>query len=382
MSEHSAPYEFHLPGVLRVGVGAHTLISEEALRLGRRVLVVTDANCARIPEVAATIASLREVADAVSVFDAIPGEPTTREVSNGLVASRAAEAEVVVGLGGGAVLDTAKAIAIMDQHAGTIGDYAGRDRFTTGRRPLILAPTTAGTGSEATRYIAITESATNVKMLITDWSLLPDVAIVDPLLVAGSPRSVTASSGIDAITHGIEAYVSRRHQPTSDLFALGGIQQLNRGLQAAWQDGADISARAATAIGALHTGIAFSNSSVALIHGMSRPIGAYFHIPHGLANAMLLPTVTAWSLEGASERYATVARALGLTDAGEIPDYLARLNAAMKVPRLRDVVPPERLMAVAEQMARDAIESGSPANNPRAATIDDIVRLYEVCVQA
>lgn len=369
---------FRIPP-LRFGAGAHREILAAAREHGDRILLVTDAHCRRIPEVNEIATELLGAGGAV--FDEIPGEPTSDDVARGVAAWRDSEAEVVVGIGGGAVLDTAKAIAAMARHRGTILDYVGRDRLTHDRLPLLLAPTTAGTGSEVTRYIAVGDAATGAKLLVTDWRFLPDLASVDPRLVLGAPPRVTASSGVDALTHGIEAYVSRRHQPTADLFALRGIELIARGLRGAFARGTDLEARALTALGATYTGVAFSNSSVALVHGMSRPLGAYFHIPHGLANAMLLPSITAWSLPGDPGRYDDVGRALGLRSGEEIPHYLEALSTDLGIPRLGEAVDPARLTAVAPRMADAAIASGSPANNPRGATPDEIVDLYRQCLQ-
>jgi alcohol dehydrogenase class IV len=373
-------YEFRLPGRLRVGVGTHGLIPDEVSRLGRRVLCVTDTNCARIPEAASTIEALRARADAFELFADVPGEPTTDEVAHGLAALQRIGGEVVVGIGGGSVLDTAKAIAAMAANPGTIVDYMGRDKLTRPRLPLVLASTTAGTGSEATRYTVITDPVSNVKMLITDWSLLPDVAVCDPLLTVGSPPAVTASAGVDALTHAIEAYVSQRRQPTADLFALGAVRQLYPYLVPAFRNGRDLEARAQTAIGALHAGIAFCNASVALVHGMSRPIGAHFHVAHGLSNSMLLATVTEWSLPAAPERYREVARAMGLASEQELPPALDRLARDLAIPRLGQVVEPARVREAAAQMAEDALASGSPQNNPRVPAAAEIVALYERCL--
>jgi alcohol dehydrogenase class IV len=373
------PYEFRLPAVLRVGVGAHRLIPAEVSRLGaRRLLVVSDGNCARIPEVGALVEELRRRVEALELFVDVPGEPTSVEVDNGLAAlGRLGSDALVLGVGGGAVLDTAKAVAALATNGGRIADYMGRDKLARPRLPLVLAPTTAGTGSEATRYTVITEPTTDVKMLITDWKLLPDVAVVDPLLVVGSPPAVTASSGVDALTHAIEAYVSQRRQPTADLFALGAIRQLYPALLAAFRDGRDLEARTSTLLGALHAGIAFCNSSVALVHGMSRPIGAHFHVAHGLSNSMLLPTITAWSLPAAPDRYRDLAVAMGLGSEQELPGALEKLAADLNIPRLGQVVDRARLLAAAPQMARDALASGSPQNNPRVPSADEIVALYE-----
>ena len=382
-----AVYDFRLPAIIRVGAGSHLTLPDAALTLGMRILVVSDRNCATIPEVAATIEALASRAEMLVRFLDVPGEPTTGEIAAGLQSlatlgfdEAGGVRPVVVGIGGGSVLDTAKAIAAMATNPGSITDYVGRDKLVNPRLPLVLAPTTAGTGSEATRYTVITDPMTNVKMLISDWSLLPDVAVVDPLFAVGSPRSVTASAGVDALTHAMEAYVSQRHQPTADLFALGAIRDLYPHLVRAWDDGKNMEARTATLTGALHAGIAFSNSSVALVHGMSRPIGAYFHVAHGLSNAMLLPEITAWSLANAPGRYLAIAQAMGLASPEDIPGALAALSRRLEIPRLGEVINADQLRTLAPQMARDAIASGSPANNPRVPTEAEIVDLYQRCL--
>jgi alcohol dehydrogenase class IV len=383
-------HELRLPPVIYVGEGAFTRVPEEVQRLGgRRVLLVTDRAVRQQPFTTDLLERLHRDGIAVAVFDDIPSEPTVREVERGTAALRAHGADLVIGLGGGSAMDTAKAVAMMATNPGSITAYMGVNKFVAGRLPLIEIATTAGTGSEVTRFIAITDPATQVKMLITDARLIPDVAVADPLLTLSCPPAVTASTGLDALTHAIEAYVSRRANPTSDVFALSAIRLIGPWLRRAWQDGSDRAARSAMMLGALHAGIAFSNASVALVHGMSRPIGAYFHIPHGLSNAMLLPAVMRFSLPGAPARYAEIGRALGAV--GPAANELAAAEAAvsavealcrdLQVPRLREAgIDPARLRALAPQMARDALVSGSPANNPWPATEEDIVALYLACL--
>jgi alcohol dehydrogenase class IV len=386
--EHAAvvgAYSLRLPPVIHAGDGVAGRLAPEVARLGRRPLLVTDPVVGRMAFLVELERQLADAGLAVARFDAIPGEPTTTEVEQGLVALRAHGGDCVVAIGGGSVLDTGKAVAIMATHPGRIPDYMGSDKFSRPRLPLVAAATTAGTGSEVTRFTVITDPDTNVKMLITDNRLIPDVAIADPVLTHGCPRSVTASTGLDALTHAIEAYVSRRATPSSDLFALGAARQIGRWLERAWQDGADAAARGQVMIGALHAGIAFSNASVALVHGMSRPIGAYFHVPHGIANAMLLPVVLRWSLAAAPERYRDLAGAVGLSVAGapaaagaRLADWVAELARRLQVPSLTGYgLDPDRVRAVAPQMAADALASGSPGNNPRIPTQDEIVALYE-----
>jgi alcohol dehydrogenase class IV len=250
---------------------------------------------------------------------------------------------------------------------------------------LVAIPTTAGTGSEATPFTIITDPATNVKMLIGSPFLLPDVALVDPTLTHPCPPDITAATGIDALVHAIEAYVSIRSQPLSDLFALAAIERIHGNLRRAWADGSDAAAREQVMLGALQAGIAFGNASVALVHGMSRPIGANFHVAHGVSNAALLAVVMEWSLSGNPARYSRIAEAMGVVTTGQSEmavaraavDVVRRLVADTRIPSLSKLVPDRsRFLALAPRMADAAIASGSPGNNPRKATEEDIADLY------
>jgi alcohol dehydrogenase class IV len=386
--EHAAvsAYSLRLPPVVHAGDGAADRLAPETARRGRRPLLVTDPVVGRAPFLQRLEQALIGAGLAVTRFDAVPGEPTTIEVERGLAALRAHAADCVVAVGGGSVIDTAKAVAVMASHAGPISDYMGADKFGAPRLPLLAAATTAGTGSEVTRFTVITDPDTHVKMLIADDRLIPDVAIADPLLTHGCPRPVTASTGLDALTHAIEAYVSRRATPSSDLFALGAARQIGRFLERAWLDGADATARREVMLGALHAGIAFSNASVALVHGMSRPIGAYFHVPHGIANAMLLPVVLRFSLPAAPVRYRDLAAAVGLAIDGlsaeaagaALADRVASLAWLLEVPSLTGYgLDAAEVRRLAPRMAADALASGSPGNNPRVPDQSEIVALYE-----
>ena len=218
---------------------------------------------------------------------------------------------------------------------------------------------------------------------------MPQAAIIDPLLTLSCPKGLTAAVGIDALTHAIEAYVSLKAQPMSDIFCLSAIELISGNLRQAWADGGDIEAREKTMMGALQAGIAFSNSSVALVHGMSRPIGAYFHVPHGLSNAVLLGPVTEFSLTGNPERYKDIAEAMGANVEGLSPaegaeagaDAIRRLLSDVRIPSLRDLgIDMAKFNELASRMADAAIASGSPGNNPRQATKEEIVEIYKtVC---
>jgi alcohol dehydrogenase class IV len=232
----------------------------------------------------------------------------------------------------------------------------------------------------------ITDSAHHTKMMILDGKLVPRIAIVDYELTLTMPRPLTAHVGVDTLTHGIEAYVSKLAGPMTDPYALSCVRLVGESLAAAWNDPDCRPARAGMSLAACHGGIAFANSSVCLVHGMSRPLGAVFGIPHGLSNAVLLPTVTAYSLAGAPARYATVSRTLGIatvSDSDEVAgekllDALQRLNEDLQIPRLRELpnVDRERFEANLPKMAEDALASGSPARNPTVPEAAEIVELY------
>jgi alcohol dehydrogenase class IV len=251
--------------------------------------------------------------------------------------------------------------------------------------PILAVPTTAGTGSEATRFTIITDGETDEKMLCAGSAYLPIAALVDYELTLSKPRRLSADTGLDSLTHAIEAYVSRKANPFSDGMALLAMKAIAPNLRIVCSDPANREAREAMMLGATQAGIAFSNASVALVHGMSRPIGAHFHVPHGLSNAMLLPFVTGFSAPAALARYADCARAMGLAEATEpdrvavahLVDELSALNADLDVPSPRKFgIDPSEWRRLLPTMAEQAIASGSPANNPRDASAEQMQDLY------
>ncbi len=377
---------FRVPGMLITGSGAAEQVGAEIRKLNvGRGLVVTDRVLVKLGALDGVRRSLWQSNLACEIFDAVFTEPTVDFVREGLEAYRENGCDFLLAFGGGSAIDTAKAISVMAANPGTIADYKGLGKIPEKGAPLIAVPTTAGTGSEVTPFTIITDTATDVKMLIGSPFLMPDVAIVDPLLTLSMPRGLTATTGIDALTHAIEAYVSVKAQPLTDIFALSAIELLSGNLRQAWTDGSDVAAREKTMLGALQAGIAFGNSSVALVHGMARPIGAYFHVAHGASNAALLPEVMAFSLSGNPARYARIAAAMGedtrslneIDAAGLAVTAVKRLIHDIEVPSLPALgVDKARLDELAPVMADDAIASGSPGNNPRPATREEIAAIY------
>lgn len=376
-----------LPRLMRIGAGAldETPAVLGTLGLGRP-LIVTDGFLAA-HGIADRLQALLKGADVqAGVFSDTVPEPHTEAVERALAAVLAGDYDCLIGLGGGSPIDTAKAVAVLARQGGRMRDYKAPRDVTGPALPVIGIPTTAGTGSECTRFTVIQDSDTDEKMLCLGLSFMPVAAIVDYELTLTMPRRLTADTGIDALTHAIEAYVSRRASPFSDGFALSAMAALARNLRPACADPQDHKAREAMMLGATQAGIAFSNSSVALVHGMSRPIGAHFHVPHGLSNAMLLPLVTAWSAPSAAMRYAQCARAMGAAPqessdevaVSRLVEELWTLNGDLQVPSPKAFGIDESLWRqLLPLMAEEAIGSGSPGNNPRTPDADEIIGLYQ-----
>ena len=379
---------FLVPPALIFGSGASEKVGEEVGKLGvKKGLIVTDEVLLKLGVLEGIEQALTQARIQFAIYSGVFTEPTVEFVEEGLEAYKKNGCDFLLAVGGGSAIDTTKAIAVMATNAGSIENYRGANKVREKGAPLIAVPTTAGTGSEVTQFTIITDTKRDIKMLIASPFLIPQKAIVDPLLTLSMPRGLTAATGIDALTHAIEAYVSVKAQPMSDIFALSAIELISGNLRQAWSNGNNREAREKTMLGALQAGIAFSNSSVALVHGMSRPIGAYFHVAHGVSNAALLSVVTEFSLIGDPERYARIARAMGenvegLTalEAAELAaEAIARLIEDIEIPSLEELgVDEEKLDKLALQMAEDAIASGSPANNPRQATKEEIVELYKL----
>jgi alcohol dehydrogenase class IV len=378
-----------LPRLLRVGGGASAELGGVLQSLGlSKPLLVSDGflrdhgHVERLQHVLSSSSITR-----TRVFcDTVP-DPTVRSIAAGIAFLKQAEHDCVIGVGGGSVLDSAKTIAVAGYHGGPISKYRVPHQQDHAGLPIIAIPTTAGTGSEATRFTVITDEATNEKMLCAGLAYLPVAALVDYELTLTMPKRLTADTGIDALTHAIEAYVSRRANPFADGMALQAMRAIAPNLRTVFREPDHRKAREAMMIGATQAGIAFSNSSVALVHGMSRPIGAHFHVSHGLSNAMLLPAVTEFSAPAAPLRYADCARAMGIATMDQQTDVaLARLlaelrsiNVDLEVPSPQDYgisqVIWEKLL---DSMAEQALASGSPGNNPAVPTADQIKSLYKL----
>ena len=354
---------------------------------GRRALIVTDPGVIGLGFADSLKASLQEAGIASVIFSDVQPDPTKQNVLDGYAALKANDCDIVIALGGGSPIDTGKVISVLPTNGADVSSFAGLHKIPHAGLPFIAIPTTAGTGSELTKVAVITDTERGGKMMMLSANLQPRAAIQDFELTLTMPPALTAAVGVDTFTHGLEAYVSRKANAMSDPLALSCISLVGKFLRRAYADPNDREAREAMMVASGQGGMAFSNSSVCLVHGMSRPIGAVFHVPHGLSNAMLLPAVTRYSTEGAPERYAEVARVLGIADArkddcyacDKLCDWLEALNADLKIMRLsqwRDA-DEATFTQLKAKMAQDALDSGSPGNNPKVPSAEEIVSLYE-----
>lgn len=353
--------------------------------LGGKALIVTDKVMVSTGNVQKLTAILTGNNIDYEVFDGINSEPTTEMVAQGIELYGKANCNFLIAIGGGSPIDAMKAIGAMIVNTGQLADYMGKE-LKSPPPPLVAIPTTAGTGSEATQFTIISDTKNNVKMLLKGAVLLPSLSIVDPILTVTSPAKVTSATGIDALTHAVEAYTSRKAQPLSDIFAVSACKRIFANLRPAYKNGQDLTARNEMVLAALEAGIAFNNASVTIVHGMSRPIGALFHVPHGLSNAMLLVECLRFAAAGAPARFAELARAVGIADANLAHEAAAEKLIAEIGALCRDLdVPSLEAYGVdraafatnLDKMASDALISGSPNNTIRQPSKEDIINIYQ-----
>ena len=376
-----------LPRVLQIGAGASSEVGPILKSLGlNNPLIVTDKVMVLLGYIESLQKSLVESEINADVFDDTVPEPTVASIQAGVKQVRNGNYDCVIALGGGSPIDSAKAIAILGKYGGEMRDYKFPRIVDEPGLPVIAIPTTAGTGSEVTRVTIISDEITDEKMMCLGIGFMPTVALVDYDLSISVPARTTADTGIDAMTHAIEAYVSKKASAYTDIQAIAAMKLIGPNLRKVYHNGGDRDAREQMMLGSTLAGAAFSNASVALVHGMSRPIGAAYHVPHGLSNAMLLPAVTEFSIPAAAERYADCARAIGVANENDntevannkLMDELYALNKELQVPSPEEFgIEREHFFNNMQTMAEQALASGSPANNPRAPNAEEIIELYK-----
>lgn len=352
--------------------------------LGKKALIVTDKFMVDLGNVKLVTNVLDSSNIEYCIFDGVNSEPTDIIVGDGLKLYNDNGCDFLIAIGGGSPIDTMKAIGAVATNSGTINDYYGKiiDKATP---PMVAVPTTSGTGSEATQFTIITNTEKDIKMLLKGAVLMPDLAIDDPAFTLTAPKSVTAATGLDALCHAAEAYTSRKAQPLTDEFALSAIKKIFKYLPVCYNEGKNIKAREQMSLAALEAGIAFNNASVTIIHGMSRPIGAMFHVPHGISNAMLLSECFGYVYDGAYTRFADMARAIGAANNEDSDEAAAEkfikacdeLCKICEVPTLEQYgIDRDKFFEVMDKMANDAVASGSPANTIKEIGKEDVISIY------
>jgi alcohol dehydrogenase class IV len=377
-------YEFSLPGRTIIGDNALEASEKVIKTFGKKAFIVSGKNVTKMGTVKILTDCLTKWGIGFELFNEIIGEPTDIMIEEGVQAYINADCDFCVAIGGGSPLDSGKAIAAMITLGGTISDYMGKT-MEGDFPPLVLIPTTAGTGSEATKFTVITDSKKNIKMLLKGEALLPNLAIIDSKFSMTAPKSVTAATGMDALTHAVEAYTSRKANPLTDTYALSAIKRIFEFLPLAYKNGEDKKAREEMALAAYEAGVCINNSSVTIVHGMSRPIGAMFHVAHGISNAMLIKECLSYVLDGSYERFGEIGRVINAADdkksdkeaAEAFLEKLTTLCNICEIPTLKEYgINKEDFDAVVNKMAQDAMDSGSPSNTIKDITREDLLSIY------
>lgn len=376
---------FVIPNHTVVGTNVLSEAAHLLKKMGNKAFIVTGRHVAVSDMMKQLTALLDENGIGCVIFDGITGEPTDTMIENGVEMLKSSGCDFIIGIGGGSPLDSAKAIAAMAVNEGSIADYNGKE-ITGEILPLAAIPTTAGTGSEATKFTVITDSEKGIKMLLKGDVLVPKLAIVDSSFTVGAPKSVTSATGLDALTHAVEAYTSRKAFSMTDTLAVSAVKRIMKYLPIAYKEPDNSLAREQMSIAALEAGICINNSSVTIVHGMSRPIGALFHVPHGMSNAMLLKECLSFAVSGAYEKFANLGRETGVasdsdsdeTAAEKFIDSLQNICDVCEIPTLEQYgIDRDEYCSKISKMATDAVASGSPANTVKEVTVDDCIEIYK-----
>mgnify|MGYP001113662279 CR=1 FL=1 len=380
-------FGFFIPTVSLMGVGCSKETGAQAKALGAtKLLIVTDAGLSKMG-VAAQIKEQLEAAGLQAViFDGAEPNPTDLNVHDGVKVYQENKCDGIVSLGGGSSHDCAKGVGLVIGNGGHIRDFEGVNKSTKPMPPFLAINTTAGTASEMTRFCIITNTDTHVKMAIVDWRCTPNIAINDPVLMVGKPAALTAATGMDALTHAVEAYVSIIATPITDACAIKAIELIAKNLSAAVANGENLEARDRMAYAEYLAGMAFNNASLGYVHSMAHQLGGFYNLPHGVCNAILLPAVCEFNLIACPERFADIAVALGeniaglsVTEAAEKAiASIRKLSRSIGIPAgLKELgVKEEDLKVMAENAKKDACQ----LTNPRKASLEQVVDIFKAAM--
>lgn len=377
---------FRAPTEVHYGRGAVARVGEVTKRYARaRLLVISDPGVAAAGLLDRVTDRLGEAGLRWQVFADVEANPAVETVERAFAAYQAAQAEAIVVVGGGSSMDVAKAVGVLATNGGGIRDYEGWEKVPRPAAPIIGVPTTAGTASEVTIFAVITDRRRHFKMSLVSPHLAMVQAILDPELTLSMPPGLTAAVGMDTLTHAIESYVSKLAYPLTESLSLGAVELVQQHLERAVQDGRDIEARDGMLMACWMAGLAFSQVRLGNVHAMSHPVGGHFDVPHGVANAIILPVVMDYNAPAAPGRFAALAERLGhrrsgddAADAAAAVQSVRRLSERVGIPPTLSAVrvPREGIPA----LAADAMKSGNIPLNPRPTTYEDMVGLYERCM--
>jgi alcohol dehydrogenase len=381
-------YGFFIPCVSLMGIGCHKEIGARIKSLGgRKPLLVTDEGMTKAGLTAQIAGLIKKDTGIESViYDKTVPNPTDMNVEEGLEVFRKNNCDMIITLGGGSAHDCGKGIGIVASNGGRIHDYEGVDKSTKPMPPFIAVNTTAGTASEMTRFCIITDTSRHIKMAIVDWRTTPNIAINDPCLMSGMPPFLTACTGMDALTHAVEAYVSIDATPVTDACALKAIQLVSEYLRPAVANGTDMEARDRMAYAEYLAGMAFNNASLGYVHAMAHQLGGFYNLAHGMCNAILLPHVCRFNLVSSVERFGDIAISLGENISG----LSARASAEKAIEAIevlsKDVGIPSGLAGLNvkekdfEVMAKNAMKDACGLTNPRIPVLQDVIAIYKAAM--
>ncbi|MGT4068700.1 UNVERIFIED_CONTAM: L-threonine dehydrogenase [Aeromonas hydrophila] len=382
-----ATFKFYIPAINLMGAGCLQEAAADIKGYGhRKALIVTDKILNQIGVVAKVAGLLAEHGIESAVFDETKPNPTMTNVEAGLAMLKANGCDCVISLGGGSPHDCAKGIALVAANGGSIKDYEGVDRSAKPQLPLIAINTTAGTASEMTRFCIITDEARHVKMAIVDKHVTPLMSVNDPELMLAKPAGLTAATGMDALTHAIEAYVSTIATPVTDASAIMAIQLIAKHLRTAVNQGDDLHAREQMAYAQFLAGMAFNNASLGYVHAMAHQLGGFYDLPHGVCNAVLLPHVQAYNAQVSAARLKDVARHMGV-DVSAMNDEQGAAAAIAAIQQLaRDVKIPAGLEQLGVKvddfnlLAENALKDACGFTNPKQASHEEIVAIFRAAM--
>ena len=376
---------FATPNLIFAGEGALELSADTITSLGKKALIVTDNMMVKLGNVKKVTDILDNKSIEYTIYSEINSEPCDFMIEKGTEIYKNVNCDFMIAVGGGSPIDSMKAIGAVVSNGSSINDFMGK-KITTPLPPTVAVPTTAGTGSEATTFTIINNTEKNIKMLLSGSALMVNTAIIDPMFTMTAPPAITANTGIDALCHAVEAYTSVKAFPMADTMALSAVKRIFNSLYECYIHPKNAAARADMATAATEAGMAFNNSSVTIIHGMSRPIGALYHVPHGLSNAMLIDKCLRFAVEGCPDRFCSLAKTIGVyeNDMSEKEGANAFINAVSELCKKLNIqtlhefgVDKEDFLSNIDKMADDAIASGSPANTRRNPSKDDIKEIYK-----